>query len=176
MQDKKPEHHVSRREFIAATGAATGVAALIISGSAVMSSTEAWGMEVKNLKPETMATLIQVARDIYPHDRVADRYYAVACKSFDKADLKDDVETGITLLNSLAKASHNVDYKAVGWEAERVAILQKIEKSPMFQAIRGSLVVGLYNQKEVWPIFGYQGASYEHGGYKNRGFDDIDWL
>jgi hypothetical protein len=30
-----------------------------------------------------MKTLILVARDIYPHDKVADRYYAIAMKSHD---------------------------------------------------------------------------------------------
>ncbi len=34
----------------------------------------------------------------------------------------------------------------------------------------------LYNQKELWPRFGYEGSSAEHGGYINRGFADIDWL
>ena len=37
-------------------------------------------------------------------------------------------------------------------------------------------MVGLYNQKELWPIFGYEGASADKGGYIERGFDDIDWL
>jgi hypothetical protein len=36
--------------------------------------------------------------------------------------------------------------------------------------------VSLYNQKEVWPKFGYEGSSAEHGGYIKRGFADIDWL
>ena len=43
-------------------------------------SSEAWALDVKGLKPETMKTLILVARDIYPHDKVADRYYAIAMK------------------------------------------------------------------------------------------------
>ena len=38
------------------------------------------------------------------------------------------------------------------------------------------LVVSLYNQKELWPKFGYEGSSAEHGGYIKRGFADIDWL
>ncbi|TIM17407.1 MAG: gluconate 2-dehydrogenase subunit 3 family protein, partial [Mesorhizobium sp.] len=50
------------------------------------------------------------------------------------------------------------------------------EATPFFQAIRGGLVVSLYNQKEVWPIFGYEGESYSKGGYIARGFDDIEWL
>jgi hypothetical protein len=55
-------------------------------------------------------------------------------------------------------------------------VLKQIESTPFFQAIRGGLVVGLYNQKEVWPIFGYEGESYSKGGYIARGFDDIEWL
>ena len=37
-------------------------------------------------------------------------------------------------------------------------------------------VASLYNNPEVWPKFGYEGSSAEHGGYINRGFSDIDWL
>ena len=42
--------------------------------------------------------------------------------------------------------------------------------------VGGGLVVGLYNQKEIWPIFGYEGESFSKGGYIDRGFDDIAWL
>jgi hypothetical protein len=35
---------------------------------------------------------------------------------------------------------------------------------------------GLMNQKSVWPRLGYEGSSFEKGGYRHRGFDDIDWL
>ena len=38
------------------------------------------------------------------------------------------------------------------------------------------LVTGFYDNKAVWPLFGYEGSSWEKGGYLNRGFDDIDWL
>jgi hypothetical protein len=37
-------------------------------------------------------------------------------------------------------------------------------------------VTGLYNNKEAWPLFGYEGASADKGGYITRGFDDINWL
>ena len=43
-------------------------------------------------------------------------------------------------------------------------------------ARHGDLIVSLYNQKELWPKFGYEGSSAEHGGYIKRGFADIDWL
>ena len=73
----------------------------------------------------------------------------------------------------LGEAARYVD---VAWETDRLAILRQIEATPFFAAVRSSLVVGLYNQKEVWPIFGYEGSSADKGGYINRGFSDIDWL
>ena len=63
-----------------------------------------------------------------------------------------------------------------GWEDDRVEVLRGMEESEFFQTIRGGLVTGLYNQKEVWPIFGYEGESFSHGGYVARGYNDIDWL
>ncbi len=67
-------------------------------------------------------------------------------------------------------------YAQLAWENDRVALLQQIEQSAFFQQVRGDLIVSLYNNKEVWPRFGYEGSSAEHGGYIKRGFADIDWL
>lgn len=169
---------LSRRALLRGT-AATGLGALmVISGRAVLCPSQAWGLETQSLKPETMATLIQLARDIYPHDRIADRYYAVAVKEHDakaheSEEHRDLIEGGIADLDARAGAK---GYRALGWEDDRVAILAEIEDTPFFQTVRGGLVVGLYNQKEIWPLFGYEGESYSKGGYIHRGFDDIDWL
>jgi hypothetical protein len=167
---------LSRRELLKRGG--VGAALLVISGSAVISPQHAWGLETTALKPETMATLIQMARDIYPHDQVPDKYYAIAVKSHDELAGKDAahkelIEKGIADLDQKAGTG---GYSGVGWEEERVKLLQAVEGTPFFQAIRGGLVVGLYNQKEVWPIFGYEGESYSKGGYIERGFADIEWL
>lgn len=167
---------LSRRELIQQSGLIG--AALLVSGSAVMSPDRTWAMETTALKPDTMATLIQVARDIYPHDHVADRFYAVAVKGHDTkagtdAAHKDLIEQGIADLDKRAGAG---GYRGLGWEEERVAILRQIEATPFFQTVRGGLVVSLYNQKEVWPLFGYEGESFSKGGYIKRGFDDIQWL
>ena len=58
----------------------------------------------------------------------------------------------------------------------RRAAAQASRDDPMFETMRSGLVVSLYNQQEVWPIFGYEGESFSKGGYIHRGFDDIDWL
>jgi hypothetical protein len=153
-------------------------AALVITGSAVICPDMAWGVETTALKPDTMATLIKLARDIYPHDSVADRFYAIAVKSHETKAATDEahktlIETGIA---DLDKRAGSGGYLRMGWEDDRVKILRDIETTPFFQAVRGDLVVSFYNQKELWPHFGYEGESYSKGGYLARGFDDIEWL
>jgi hypothetical protein len=177
MTKKEPERSLSRRTLIKGASAA----AFVISTGTIINPIEAWGLEVKTLKPETMQTLIQMARDIYPHDRIADRFYAIALKEYDEksaadAALRAQIEDGIAKLDQIATAKHGSRYVDVAWEAQRAAILREIERDPFFQKVRSGLVVSLYNQQEVWPLFGYQGESAIHGGYINRGFNDITWL
>ncbi len=173
---------VSRRGFLKGSGAAAvGLIGLSAGAGMVTGPNGAWALEVKNLKPETMATLIQMARDIYPHDRLSDKYYVAAVSGYDAqagddAGVKDMIEGGIGALDTMAMAQHGVGYMKVGWEEDRVALLKQIEDGGFFQTIRGGLVVSIYNNPEVWPLFGYEGASAEKGGYIARGFDDIDWL
>ena len=136
----------------------------------------AWAVETVALKPETMATLVQMARDIYPHDTVGDEYYAVAVKGYDTAEAAEAIEVGVAALDAAARGKGYDSYLSMGWERDRVDLLRAMEDSLFFQQIRGGLVTGLYNQKAVWPIFGYEGASFEFGGYIDRGFNDINWL
>jgi hypothetical protein len=152
-------------------------AMLVIAGNAVMNPKEAWGLASTGLRPTTLQTMIQMARDIYPHDRLADRFYAIAIKDFDTksatdAKLAGMFEAGVADLDQRAGGS----YAAMKDYPKRLELLRAIEASPFFQTIRGSLVTGLYNQKELWPVFGYEGESASKGGYLERGFDDIEWL
>jgi hypothetical protein len=177
MTETPSRNGISRRNFVKVASAAT----LVLTAHAVIHPIEAWGLETKGLTPETMQALIQAARDIYPHDKVPDRFYAVAVKDYDTKSAADPkvkslVEDGVAALNAAAKSAHGTSYVEVAWEEDRVAILRKIESTPFFQTLRGGLVVGLYNQKDVWPIFGYEGDSASKGGYIDRGFNDITWL
>ena len=165
---------LSRRDLLK-TGVAAG-SLLIIGGGFVAGPNAAWALEVTHLKPSTMATLIQMARDIYPHDKIADEFYAAAVKGYDTAEAKAEIENGISALNLAAEGLGNASYLDTGWERDRVDILRSMESSPFFQKIRGGLITGLYNQQEVWPIFGYEGESFSKGGYINRGFNDIKWV
>jgi hypothetical protein len=169
---------VSRRSFLRRSALGLAAAVAITPTGALLNATEAWALDVKGLKPETMRTLILVARDIYPHDRVPDKYYAIAMKPHDEKAAGDAASKGAIedFVGALDAAAGPGGYVGVGWEAQRVALLKAQSANPTFEAIRSGLVVSLYNQQEVWPIFGYEGESFSKGGYINRGFDDITWL
>ena len=165
---------LTRRALLARSVAAGTLT--VIGAGFIAAPNAAWALEVSVISEHEMATLLQMARDIYPHDRIADRFYAVAVKGYDAEDKKAMVAEGVAALDAAAKAAGHADYVSVGWEEDRVKLLQGMEDSAFFQTVRGGLVTGLYNQKEVWPLFGYEGESASKGGYINRGFNDIAWL
>ena len=165
---------LTRRQLLSRSLSAGALA--VIGTGFIAAPNAAWAVEVTVITPDQMATLLQMARDIYPHDQVADQFYAVAVKGYDSEDMKALVTEGVAALDAAAKAAGFDSYVATGWEEDRVKLLQSIETTPFFGTVRAGLVTGLYNQKEVWPIFGYEGESFSKGGYIERGFNDIDWL
>ncbi len=174
MSDIQSPKGLTRRQLLSRASAAG--ASFVVGAGFLAAPNGAWAMETAVLKPETMATLVQMARDIYPHDQVGDEFYVIAIKGYDTEDAAAGIEDGIAKLNAAAKAAGHDSYLAAGWERDRVDILRGMEDDAFFQQIRGGLVTGLYNQKAVWPIFGYEGSSFEFGGYIERGFNDINWL
>ncbi|MCE8470214.1 Twin-arginine translocation pathway signal [Rhodovulum sulfidophilum] len=174
MTDQQAVRALTRRQLLARASAAG--ATLMVGAGFIAAPDAAWALETTALKPETFATLVQMARDIYPHDRIGTEYYVVAVKGYDTAEAAPAIEAGIAALDELARGHGFPDYLGTGWERDRAEILCEIEDSVFFQTIRGGLVTGLYNQKAVWPLFGYEGESYSKGGYLHRGFDDIAWL
>ncbi len=154
---------------------------MAVATSAGLSIEDAWAEGATTLAPATMKTLVKVARDIYPHDFLVDSYYITAVKPWDGKAAKDPavkamIEDGVKRLDQDAQDRHKLPYAQVAWESDRVTLLQGIEQTTFFKALRSDLVVSLYNQEELWPKFGYEGSSAEHGGYIKRGFDDINWL
>ncbi len=165
---------LNRRELLARSFAAGG--SFLIGAGWVTANSAAWAVEVNSIEPAAMATLVQMARDIYPHDQIPDERYVVAVKGYDTAEQAPMVQEGIAALDAAAREAGHKDYLGALWESERVEILRSMQDSPFFQTVRAGLVTGLYNQKEVWPLFGYQGESFTEGGYIDRGFNDIAWL
>lgn len=173
--------HLDRRGFLRGSGlGAIGVTVVPVSALAGRAATS-----VEQAFPRLGAaaghTLVRMARDIFPHDRVADSFYLQAVAAHDlavgrDASLKKRLMSGLSDLDNRARARFSQPYVLVPTEAQRVELLKAIETTPFFKAIHGGLVTGLYNNKALWPLFGYEGSSWQKGGYQHRGFDDIDWL
>lgn len=179
MREVDRQSKYSRRIFL--QGAATAMPVVAVAASAGLSIEDAWAADATALAPSTLKTLVKVARDIYPHDFLVDSYYITAIKPWDGKAAKDPaiktvLEDGVRRLDQDAQDRHKLVYAQVPWEADRIVLLQAIEQTDFFKKLRSDLVVSLYNQEELWPKFGYEGSSAEHGGYIKRGFNDIDWL
>ncbi len=168
----------SRRGFLA--GSATAVAAVAATGGSVLVDAHAETPGTAGLRPEEVRTLLKFTRDLFPHDRLDDSFYARAVAPLQQEAAKDAstrrlLSGGIDQLNRLAMTSSGKRYADVADETARVAIVKKIETGAFFHKVYNDTIVGLYNQPEVWPKFGYEGPSSAKGGYLHRGFSDIDW-
>ncbi|CAJ0680021.1 twin-arginine translocation signal domain-containing protein [Ralstonia mannitolilytica] len=176
--DKQPK--VSRRGFLRGSGlAAIGVT--VIPAAMAASKDVTVTQSFPHLGTAAGKTLVRMARDIYPHDKLADTFYVEAVAPYDAASAKDPavrtlLTDGVKDLDQRARQRYGVPYAQVKTESERVALLKDIESTPFFKKVQGDLVTGLYNNKKLWPLFGYEGSSWQKGGYLHRGFDDIDWL
>jgi hypothetical protein len=157
------------------------IAMTIAPTGLIVGANSAWAVDPAALKPETFATLVQACRDIYPHDTLADAFYAKVVQGYDDAAMGDEaaksfMEDGASALNQAGQSAHGNTYAGIGWEIQRVDILRSMQGDAFFQKLRGDLVGGIYGNPDVWPLFGYEGESASKGGSINRGFDDIDWL
>ena len=120
------------------------------------------------------ATLVAMARQLFPHDALDDAPYADVVRSI--ANEADDERTaflieGVELLDS-AMETRFVDLP----DERKVEVLKEIEGSDFFNDIRGTTVRNLYRNPVVWAQFGYEGPSSHLGGYVKRGFDDATWV
>lgn len=180
MKDANVADKVSRRGFLAG-GAATIVTVAVGGAAILLDPGGAWSIELHHLTPAQARVLLQFVRDLFPHAQIAETYYARAIEPLDE-EAKKDLSTkellagGIEQLNRLSKAAPGKTYADVEDEDARVTAIKKIEHGPFFAKVYGTTVVSLYNQRELWPIFGYQGPSSAKGGYVHRGFNDLDWL
>ena len=72
-------------------------------------------------------------------------------------------------------AQQPADFVALGEEAQ-IAAMTAVEDVDFFAVIRGAVSQRLYYQPAIWALLGYEGPSYQQGGYLNRGAGEIDWL
>ncbi len=163
---------LGRRAFLATTSAA-GAIAVAVGGNLVIGGNGAWAMSTTALTADEAAMLVKMARATYPHAKLDDAIYGKVIHGLDEKAAADPALLK-TLQSGAAKLTEQ-KFDTLDPDAQEAA-LRAMQDTPEFQAVRGACVVGIYNNPEVWPIFGYEGESAAMGGYINRGFDDISWL
>jgi hypothetical protein len=164
----------TRRGFLRA-GAAT-VAAAAVGGAPLLTKATESG-----LSAEQSRTLVKFTRDLFPHDRLDDSFYAKAVAPLGDEAAKDAatrrlLAEGVAQLDSASIALAGKPYTEVSDENIRIAAIKKIEGGAFFSKVYNGTMTPLYNQPELWAKFGYEGPSSAQGGYLDRGYSDINWL
>jgi hypothetical protein len=126
------------------------------------------------LSDHSRSTVLAAARTMFPHDDLPDEAYGGVVSEVDGAAAGDsavatDIEQGIAQLDD-PKPFVELD------EDARTDALRRSEGTALFDLIKATTVVALYDNPLVWKAFGYEGPSVHLGGYVKRGFDDLDWL
>jgi hypothetical protein len=125
----------------------------------------------KGLTAQQRRLLIRLLRVAYPHDRFPDAPYERTAKRVEEETSDEELDALAAGLDALdADAFLDLDEDAA------TAALRAVDQQPFFRQVHSTAVVALYDDREVWDLLGYEGSSFEKGGYIDRGFDDLDWL
>ena len=120
--------------------------------------------------------LAQMVRAMFPHPSFPDGPYercaeAILAAAGEDVRFRTQLDQGLRDLDALGGAPFGE------LRAERqLELLRSISASEFFEGVRSRVITTLYDDREVWALLGYEGPSYDQGGYVDRGFADLDWL
>lgn len=174
-RDAGPDHAGPSRRMFLMTTTMAGVAGTAMLGGARMAF-------AAPLDEGQASMLLRMVQDIYPHPDLLPvaHYQAIADTvmqgAVDDTDTASALVDGLDRINALSRELHGVDYADIADDDAREGVLRHFQNEGFFQGVRWTAYFGIYDNKEVWPLFGYQGSSVEHGGYIDRGFSDITFV
>jgi hypothetical protein len=169
---------MNRRRFLEGSGqAAVGTMVVLSTGATMLVAADgAWAMSLETISGEHGNTLLRAIRVMYPHDALGDQYYAAVVEALDQ-DAGADPEVAALLNDGAAALDEAMPMRFLELsEGHQAAVLEAVQDTPFFHALRGKTIAVLYNNPRVWQAFGYEGASFDEGGYIERGFSDLGWL
>ena len=175
MSGERSGTQLTRRTLIKAAGA-TGVTVYVLwSSPAWVGPRLALAANLTALNGAQAKEMLAMARQLVPHDKLGDEYYWVVVEAIDKdmagsPELATRIRDGLAQLNQAAGG----DFAAVDAE-KQVAAMKKLEGTPFFSDMLNKTQFNFYGNKAVWAKFGYEGSSWEKGGYIDRGFNDVKW-
>lgn len=125
---------------------------------------------------ESTQVLVSLIKAAFPHETVPDSAYRRAADTVlraaaDTTWMRVKLAQGLDSLQGLA-GGRFTELTA----QEALPLLLGIQHTSFFGFVRQIVVVNLYEDEEVWEALGYEGPSFDKGGYIDRGFADLDWL
>src|SRR6266851_4057722 len=99
---------IKRREFLHKSALVVAGASAVATGVAVVGFAAEWTARLKTLSAHEGETLLKMARQIFPHDRLDDSYYIKAVEDLDteassKPATAKMLSAGVANLDHLAK-------------------------------------------------------------------------
>lgn len=175
MPRSASESTLTRGQILQGSGILVGT----IAASSVLAAfapTRVWALELHTLSQAQGGTLLAFARVLYPHKTLPTAVYALVVKDLDD-EATHDAQAAALLRSGCASldAAAGRTYGAAS-AAKRLAAARHIEGSPFFAKVRATCISSLYNNAMAFAHFGYQGSSWQYGGYIRRGFNDLTWL
>ena len=131
---------------------------------------EAPAPESPALDEHQMDTLVRLLKVMYPHHQFPDGPYE-RCAEIVRVSAQTDLSAELARLDALAGGSFR--------DADDTSLRQLVDglgQDDAIVAVHSVAVNVLYDDHEVWTILGYEGSSFDKGGYIDRGFNDLDWL
>lgn len=167
---------INRREFLESSGQAAAGVAVVASGAAALAPGGAWAATTRMISASQAAALVAMARHLFPHDQLGDQYYAAAVEALD-AQAADNPALAAQLATGVLRLDGAMGMPFIKLsEGNQLKVIESLEGTPFFGAVRGATLGALYGNETVARDFGFEGSSVEYGGYINRGFDDLGWL
>src|SRR5215467_14827629 len=137
----------SRRDFLSTTSfVAVGLA---VGGSMALAPDFAWALSTKAIDAHAAQTLLVMARQLFPHDRLGDQYYAAVVEAVDKqaasdAALRKLLTDGVARLDGA---------RGIAWvqlsNGARNAVLKTEESGEFFSTMRTATINNLYTNPLV---------------------------
>jgi hypothetical protein len=128
------------------------------------------------LEQNVAEAVAALARTLYPHVALPDSVYARVSGKLDEAAREDAAQAQV-INDGVADLDGRGDEPFVARSADQqLADAKAIAGSDFFELVRSTAVVEIYSDPQTWKLLGYEGPSFEKGGYLERGFNDLDWL
>ena len=168
MNDTKPADSKStRRRFLIASLA---FSTATVTGTTCLRGAAAWAAENSD------ATLARFGRLLFPINGLSDDVYeGVMGNVLSALAGSPTTENALAVAEAALNEASDGDWYSAS-EAAQISALESIQGEAYFAAILGTVRGAFHYDPAVWDFIQYPGSSKEHGGYLQRGFNDISWL